>query len=81
VVDLAQRQAVRHDRFSVFVHVGEDVRGVQQLGVAKPTRGARLPVRVLYPLAERRLVQPNQRLARDVQAPCLGRNRRSEARA
>lgn len=71
VMDLAEREAVRHDRIATVVTVSEDVRSVEQLYVSDLTDGAALAVRAQDALAERSLVEAHHGEARDVGASRL----------
>ena len=72
VVQGAQGEPVRHDRFSARVPVGQDVCCLEQFLMAKSTNGTTLPVRPKHLLSKRLLVQPALGDAGDIRAPSLG---------
>src|SRR2546426_2870257 len=69
VVQLAQRQPVRHDRLAPRMPVRQDVRRVEQLLVPQPADGALLAVRPQHPLPELLLVHALLAEARHVRTP------------
>src|SRR2546422_112698 len=72
MVQSAQRQPVRHDRFSPRMPVGQDVCRLEEFLMAEPANGTTLPVRPEHLLSKRLLVQSALRDAGDIRAPSLG---------
>ena len=68
VVELAQGQTVRYDRFS-GLGVGHDVRRVEQFGMAESAERALVPVGSQHPLAKRPLVESLPHRSGSVPAP------------
>ncbi len=58
VVQLAEGESVRHDRFAMWMAVGKDVRRVQQLVVCEPTDRASGLVCQEHSASKRPLVHP-----------------------
>src|SRR5579862_8085072 len=69
MVELAECEAVRDNRFTTRVTVGENVRGVEQLSMAQPADGAGVSVRGKNASAECGLVEALDGQSRNVTAP------------
>ena len=69
VMELAERQAVRHDGFPL-IGVGQHMSGVQQLRVPEPAECTLLPVGGEDALSKRALVQPLPNRCGRVAPPC-----------
>ena len=71
MMERAQGNAVRHDRLSPRMAIGQDVCSVQQLLVPQPAHRAVVPVGLDYPQTERLLMQAVLDLSRDVATSAL----------
>ena len=72
MVQSAQREAVRDDRFSARVAIGENVRGFEELDLFQTTDGTAILIGPKHAFAEGLLVNALQRESRHVAAASFG---------
>jgi hypothetical protein len=66
MVNRTEAQPVPHDRFSVLLHVSDDVRGIEKTQLFQPADRTLAAVRRDDPAPDTSLVQTNARLANDI---------------